>query len=309
MSTTMQMFPEDTQVREYSGSHCWQHEIRERNREEDLFLLGNNIVTGTGDFYFSAIDSDNDQERLQIRHFIERHEWLGKMPMASTHRFTARLRANNALAGVVVMATPNTFSHILGKENKELEKLIARGASISWSPKNLGSWLIMKSVNWMVQNTQFRVFTAYSDPTAKELGTIYQACNFIYMGNAFGARTQYFDPKNPARGWFGSTGFNERSQITRYGKELGVPLMQKHYRFVGNMKRFRKINWDAMSSAMREAIKQRQAEHIDNCEKRTVPRKHKYAYVLGQNKRETKYLKKLFHANNRSYQYPKNRGI
>ena len=36
--------------------------------------------------------------------------------------------------------------------------------------------------------------------------------------------------------------------------------------------------------------------------------KHKYAYVLGKNKMETKNLKKLFESRNKTYQYPKERG-
>lgn len=43
----------------------------------------------------------------------------------------------------------------------------------------------------MVKNTQYRLFTAYSDTEAKELGTIYQACNFYYLGKKSGAGYQY----------------------------------------------------------------------------------------------------------------------
>ena len=41
----------------------------------------------------------------EIKQFIERHEWLGKIPNRPTQRFTARLKKNNVLAGVVIMAT------------------------------------------------------------------------------------------------------------------------------------------------------------------------------------------------------------
>ena len=77
---------------------------------------------------------------------------------------------------------PNAFSKLLGKNTNDLERLISRGACISWSPKNLGSAFLMWCLRWMVKNTDYRIFTAYSDPTARELGTIYQACNFYYLG-------------------------------------------------------------------------------------------------------------------------------
>ena len=102
------------------------------------------------------------------------------MPLRPTHRFTATFKGQ--LAGVVVMATPNSFSNLLGPDSRHQEKLISRGACISWSPKNLGSALVIFSVRCMAKHTAFRIFTAYSDTEARELGTIYQACNFIYLG-------------------------------------------------------------------------------------------------------------------------------
>jgi len=36
-----------------------------------------------------------------------------------------------------------------------------------------------------------------------------------------------------------------------------------------------------------------------------IPTKHKYAYVLGENKKETKELKKLFLQKNKVCEYPK----
>ena len=89
---------------------------------------------------------------------------------------------------------PNAFSKLLGEDTKDLERLISRGACISWSPKNLASSFVMWCIKWMVQNTQYRLFTAYSDPIAKELGTIYQATNFYYLGQKSGTTTRFINP-------------------------------------------------------------------------------------------------------------------
>ena len=45
-----------------------------------------------------------------------------------------------------------------------------------------------------------------------------------------------------------------------------------------------------------------------SCEKRKIEPKHKYAYVLGRDKKETMKLRKLFEERNKIYPYPKNRG-
>ncbi len=83
------------------------------------------------------------------------------------------------------MNVPNAFSKLLGENTPNLERLISRGACISWSPKEIvASSLIMWLINWMGKNTTYRLFIAYSDPTALELGTVYQACNFYYLGKS-----------------------------------------------------------------------------------------------------------------------------
>jgi hypothetical protein len=204
------------------------------------------------------------------------------------------------------MATPNAFSHTLGKENKGLEKLISRGASISWAPKNLGSWLIMKSVKWMVHNTDYRFFTAYSDPEAKELGTIYQACNFIYLGQTSGTAKQYFDPNNEKAGWFSDRDFRKRSKYRKYAKNIGISKVQ----WDKWMKKY-SPNWDVIPPEIKTKIKAEEKKYRESCLSRTVPPKHKYCYILGRTKGETKRLHNLFKKHNPklyNLPYPQERG-
>jgi len=299
----------------YKENHCWQYEIRQQNLSNDLkeanLTKKEHQSLHINDFEFSYVPKEDKAQCDEIKQFIERHEWLGKLPIWLTHRFTARLKKNGNLAGVIIMATPNSFSNILGEENKDKEKLISRGACISWSPKNLASWLLMKSIKWMVQNTEFRAFSAYSDPEAKELGTIYQACNFFYLGQKFGAGSQYLDSENPKRGWFGSSGFADRSQIVRYAKKLEIEWQPEWYKFVGKKKNYKKVNWATIPENVAQQLKQERKAHQDRCQKRPSPSKHKYIYILGRSKKETKELKKLFNQYNpklKNLEYPTDRG-
>ena len=303
--------------KDYDKDHCWQYEIRQQNLTKDLkeasLTADQHKALRTNDFEFSYVEKGDKEQCAQIKQFIERHEWLGKLPIWLTHRFTARLKKNGALAGVIVMATPNQFSNVLGKENaKVIEKLISRGACISWSPKNLASWLLMKSIKHMVKNTEFRAFSAYSDPEAKELGTIYQACNFIYLGQKFGAGSQYLDPDNPKRGWFGSSGFADRSQIVRYAKKLEIEWQPEWYKMVGTKKNYKKVNWKTIPEDISKQLKQERKAHQERCSKRKSPTKHKYIYILGRTKKETKELHKKFKEYNKdvvNLDYPSKRGI
>ena len=292
-------------VHSYNQSHCWQYEIRLKNLQDDLKQAGISEVEAqnlrVSDFEFKFVSKEDLATCLEIKKFIERHEWLGKMPARPTHRFIATYKGH--LAGVIVMATPNCFSNILGKDKRHLEKLISRGACISWSPKNLGSALIMFSIRWMVKNTEFRFFTAYSDTEARELGTIYQACNFIYMGQNSGTRIEYFDPSNPKRKWFSDRIFRMQSQIKKYSRDLAI-------QWNPNWATREKINWDQIPIEIKEKIKAHTKQHQSRCSTRTPPRKHKYLYILGRTKFETNQLQKLFADKNPhlvSLPYPKHR--
>jgi hypothetical protein len=193
---------------------------------------------------------------------------------------------------------------LLGQENRHLEKLISRGACISWSPKNLASALVMFALRWMVKNTEFRYFTAYSDVEARELGTIYQACNFIYLGQASGARFEYFDPKKPALGYFSDRLFRRASFIKRKTIEGGI-------QWNSDWQLRDKLIWSRIPDATEAQIKELINAYQESCTRREVPPKHKYVYILGKTKAETKQLKAVFSKLNPekiALTYPKLRG-
>ena len=302
MSTVRERF------KDFNKSHCWQYEMRVRNLKDDMLAAGlceySAAQLRTNDFDFEYVPKEDKQQCQEIKQFIERHEWLGKLPTRPTHRFVARW--NGILAGTIVMATPNAFSNLLGRENRDREKLISRGACISWAPKNLGSWLIMQSIKWMVRNTEFRYFTAYSDPEAKELGTIYQACNFYYLGQTSGTTYQYLDPNYPEKGWFSDREFRKKSKYYKYAAALGISKET----WKGWMKKY-SPDWTLVPPDVKVKIKEQERLFRDSCEKRKVPAKHKYCYILGQSKSETKLLKNIFAEKNpdkANLSYPKERG-
>ena len=285
-------------IRDYNKDHCWQYDIRLNNLEEDLILAGltaddvNNL--NIADFVLQHEEKEICYE--EVKSFIERHEWLGRMSLYPTNIFTARY--NGILAGVVIMDMPSVFSKMLGDETRKIERLISRGACISWLPKNLGSSLIMFAIKWMVKNTRFRLFVAYSDIEAKELGTIYQACNFYYIGKKSGAKKQY---KIESGRWVSDRYFRARSVYKRLAKEDGI-VWQDEWQIGDSVK------FDKMPEDVAKRIKMLSKNYLNSCESREIMPKHKYVYVLGENKAETKYLRKMFISRNKIYPYPKERG-
>ena len=303
--------PPHERFEKYKGEKCWQGFLREVNFDKDLKMANLTRLEASelrvSDFEFEYIPKTDKAKCKELIKFIERHEWLGKMPTWLTHRFAWRLNVPGkpkVLSGVIIMATPNAFSNLMGKDMRDKEKLIARGACISFGPKNLGSHIIMEAIKWMVKNTEFRFFSAYSDPDAKELGTIYQACSFHYLGQSSGTKHQYFDPDQPEKGWRGDKAFSERSSFVQYAKELNIQWMPEWYTPK------RKVNWSAIPDEVAMKLKQTAKDKKANCISRVAAPKHKYVYVMGRGKKETKRLRKLLLANNPNLplDYPKNRG-
>jgi hypothetical protein len=299
--------PPHERFEKYDGDKCWQGHIRDVNREQDLKdanLTEDEVQQlRTCDFEFEYIPKDDKAKCRQLVQFIERHEWLGKMPIWLTHRFAWYLNVPGkprVLSGVIIMATPNSFSNLLGADMKHKEKLLARGACISFGPKNLGSHIIMASIKWMAKNTDFRYFTAYSDPDANELGTLYQAASWTYLGQASGTKYQYFVE---GKGWKGDKAFTERSEYVRHAKDLGIKVLPE-WRKKG------KLNWKNIPDEVAVQLKQAAKDKKASCKKRLAAPKHKYVYVLGRGKKETKKLRKLLVMNNPNLPltYPKNRG-
>ena len=301
---------QDPCLREYTQDHCWQYDIRVRNREADLKAAGLAEETANAlrvcDFTFKPLTTDS--ERAEAVEFIKRHEWLGTLSQYTTHWFGAYyhdphqgLIGRDILAGVILMNLPNAFSKLLGDDTKKIERLVSRGACISWSPKNLASSFLMWCCGWMVKHTPFRLFTAYSDPSAKELGTIYQACNWYYLGNDSGTTTRYI---NPYSGKVVSDRFfRVRSAYKKYAKELGI-----HWEKDWNNDQ--SMLWENIPDAVEKQLREHSKKKQREATKIQMPSKHKYAFVLGATKAETKKLRREFETRNAGIikPYPKERG-
>lgn len=295
-------------AKNYDKNHCWQYDIRVNNLEQDIQESGidpERIKTLTAtDFHFRPLTTERDRQDAAA--FIERHEWLGNLSQYTTHWFGAYyhdpnqgLMGKDILAGVTLMNMPNAFSKLLGEDTKNIERLISRGACISWSPKNLASSFLMWSIGWMVKNTRYRLFTAYSDPTAKEIGTIYQACNFYYLGQDAGTTTRYI---NPYTGRIVSDRFfRVRSAYKKYAKELGIEWDK-------SWNNDQKMLWENVPAHVEKALRAYSKLKQSLAQSIPFPSKHKYAYVLGRTKAETKRLRKEFEVHNGVLPYPKQRG-
>jgi hypothetical protein len=59
---------------------------------------------------------------------------------------------------------------------------LREGACVHWAHPHAASFLISRACRLAALTFGWRIFYAYADPTAGEVGTIYQACNWLYLG-------------------------------------------------------------------------------------------------------------------------------
>lgn len=287
-------------LQEYNKPWCYQYQRRLDTLEEDKQKYGwsNEDLADISldDFEFSLVTTD--EEKKECKEFIERYEWLGTLSLYNSHYFTARYKG--LLGGVVIMGMPNAFSKMLGEDTEHKERLINRGASAAWTPKNLGSKFLMWCIKWMVNNTQYRLFTAYSDPQALELGQIYQSLNFYCLGQKSGGCVMCINPydKNKV---INDRRFRARSFYKKYAQELNIE-------WKANWNDDTKMLWENIPDDIEKQLRDYSKKKYQEAEKIQVKPKWKWAFVLGRNRLETKELKKKFLELNKIYPYPKERG-
>lgn len=123
--------------------------------------------------------------RAVAKRIILKYEWLGTMAPTAAHYgiFFGEFCAGVCCIAVNGTGAAGSHSHKQFKvERRELGTL-ARGACVHWAPKGANSKLIAWSLRLLARDyPEPRLVIAYSDPDAGEIGTVYQATNWTYIG-------------------------------------------------------------------------------------------------------------------------------
>jgi hypothetical protein len=129
---------------------------------------------------------------------ILKYEWL--RTMASGTKVCYGLKLNGELLGAAcfsIMGGP--IRNICGPKYKPKAVCLARGACVPHAPKNAGSFQTRWACKQAFEDFGWQIFFAYSDSDAGEVGTIYQACGWHYVGEGPGRPSGSFhvDFKSP----------------------------------------------------------------------------------------------------------------
>ncbi len=188
------------------------------------------------------------------KNIILKYEWLGTMANTTRH---FGIFFENKCGGVVCfgrsLAGNCYIERMFGISKKELW-VLARGACVHWAPVNTNSKLIGTSLKQLKKvEPNAKVVIAYSDPQAGEIGTVYQATNWLYLGKG-------------------------RSR-TCVLKENGNIIHSRYFSQKGGIK------------AMKKYIKENPGSRI--YWEKEQPKKGRYTFILANKKEKKKILEKI----------------
>jgi hypothetical protein len=176
---------------------AWQRKIREKEARKDP-----RPVVGIENAVVVEIAYEKAKE------IILKFEWL--KTMGSSERCVG-LILDGELAGVCCFGKTGgteTAKSVCGEEWAQHVVTLCRGACVHWAHRHSASHLISTACKLMANSGRATrsgevfppayIFVAYSDSDAGEIGTVYQACNWLYCGKTSGT-TMYRDATGKLR--------------------------------------------------------------------------------------------------------------
>lgn len=184
----------------------------------------------------------------EAKPIILKYEWLESMgwnPITCYGLFSSI----NELIGVACFGKPGgqAAQNICGDLYKNKAICLQRGACVHWAPKNAASFLITESVRKAYKKYGWSIFWAYSDESAGEIGTVYQACNWKYLGQGVGHRSKIREEFLKPNGKKVSSRALRNAKLTKAGAlqagwiPLKVVAKHKYVWFEGSRKQRNKL--------------------------------------------------------------------
>lgn len=121
--------------------------------------------------------------RRLAEQIILKYEWLGTMSMTSHHY---GIFFGPYCAGVTCVARGAAMAGAYHHRQFHLARgdlmTLARGACVHWAPPGTNSRLVSWTCKLLQRQGLGKLIWATADTDAGEIGTIYQACNWVYIG-------------------------------------------------------------------------------------------------------------------------------
>ncbi len=205
--------------------------VREKIAAQNDDLFGN---------WWSDIDTDIKKAEVkeithkQAKEIIEKYEWLGCLAAINWHYYG--IFFDGICGGVVVYGVE--YIENLGRWDKYDYTgkiiLLNRGACVHWAHPHSASKLISSSIKLLPE--KYKVVTCTVDDLAGEIGTIYQACNFKYVGSMREANPNVNSRDGDRDGWLiNGKMYGARAMRQKFGT-TELDTIKKHFPNVKKVK-------------------------------------------------------------------------
>lgn len=157
-------------------SKCFQRHIRELHSELDPREP------------IASLDGATVEKisKAEAEALILKNEWLGTLGTGAVAFYGLKIAGELLGAAVFGVGSSNEARNVCGEENRALVVTLMRGCCVHYAPKNAPSFLVRYACKLASAEHGWKVFIAYSDPSAGEIGQIYQAANWHFIGAGMG---------------------------------------------------------------------------------------------------------------------------
>ena len=197
----------------------------------------------------------------QARPIIEKYEWLGCMSAVTWHCYG--IFFDGYCGGVVTYGVE--YIENLGRWDSYGYTgkiiLLSRGVCLHWAHPHSGSKLIRGSMKLLPE--KYKVVTCTVDDMAGEIGTIYQACGFDYVGSMRDANPKVNSRKGDRSGWvINGKLYGARAMRQKFGTTK-IEAIKKMFPNVDKVKQNSKGRYFAFRGTKKEKKENRSAiDHL-----------------------------------------------
>lgn len=184
------------------------------------------------------------------KRIIEQYEWLGKL--AAVNWYYYGIFFDGVCAGVVVYGPE--YIENLGRWDKYGYTgkiiLLSRGACVHWAHPHSASKLIRQSMKMLPP--QYKVITCTVDDLAGEVGTIYQACGFDYVGSMRDSNPNVKSRKGDRIGWLDGNRMISTRMLRQKCGSSQLEEVRKHFPNIRTVKQNSKGRYFAFRGSKKE---------------------------------------------------------
>lgn len=207
---------------------------------------------------------------------IKEYEYLGTMPNAPIKAYGIFFEGN--IGGVIVfgaVSPPSVSRSVINNKYSSKVIQLARGACVHWAHPHSASKLISFGLS-EIQKCGYKIAIAYADPDAGEIGTVYQATNWIYCGLT-AKRPDYLRPDGSR--WMGHMRAGDAKHLkktdrTRKGRYVYLMGTRKE-----KMELLKSLLWNKAPYPKRDALEVSRADTPCNTSTEGVGRFHDNAPI------------------------------